>query len=65
MEAIDKMRAIVRWCDWESEYINHKFRSIADIETAYDFCQKKDAEFVSNLSNRSRAELSKKLGYNI
>lgn len=63
--AIDKIRSIVRWCDWENEHINYMFRSISDIEIAYDFCESKDVEFVSSLSSKERKELSQKLGYEV
>ena len=63
--AIEKLRIISNWSAYEYEDINLKFKSIRDIEKAYDFCEKMGVEFVSNLEDADRGKLSNKLGYTI
>jgi len=38
--AIEKMRNVISWANWQNETLNDKFKSISDIEKAYDYCQK-------------------------
>lgn len=70
-----KIRAMVQWLDFQDENLNDKFRSISDIEKAYDYCRKsQDVEFLDNqgLSILTRVEketvkkeVTELLGYSI
>lgn len=52
MEAIDKLRAMVSWADYQNEYFNQRFKSIEAIEKAYDFVQShRSIEFLDDLSD--------------
>jgi hypothetical protein len=46
--SINKMRNIVNWADYQAEYFNDKFKSISDIEKAFDYCVKNDIEFLDD-----------------
>ena len=48
MEAIEKLRNIINWYDFQSEYINEQFKSIKGLEMAYDYAQKNDLEFIDD-----------------
>jgi hypothetical protein len=48
MNAIEKLRAIASWADWQSEAINYEFKSIKGIEKAYNYAQKNNLEFIDN-----------------
>jgi hypothetical protein len=74
MKAIEKMRAIVQWADYQSEYTNFKFKTIDDIEKIYDYCQANDLKFcdwnyLSDMGadncNKHAKAISKILKYNI
>ena len=62
MNAIEKLRAISNWADWQCEYINYEFKSIKGIEKAYDYAQKNNLEFIDNdyLYNEVEEEERKK-----
>ncbi len=36
--SVEKLRRIVFWCDYQSEGLNDQFRSVSDMEKAYDYC---------------------------
>lgn len=71
----NKLRSIVSWLDYQNEDLNYKFRSISDIEKAFDYCRKsQDVEFLDNqglsILTRVEKEMVKKevtelLGYSI
>ncbi len=73
--AMEKMRNVVSWANYQTETFNDKLRSIADIEKAYDYCQQHDElEFLDwqSLNELSQKELNKVvkdlktiLGYNV
>jgi uncharacterized lipoprotein YehR (DUF1307 family) len=46
MEAIDKLRAMTNWLDWQQEHINQKFKSIKGMELAFDYAGKHNIEFI-------------------
>ena len=46
--SIDKMRNVVNWADYQAEYFNERFKSISDIEKAYDYCMNNDIEFLDD-----------------
>jgi hypothetical protein len=48
MNAIEKLRAINTWANWQSEAINYEFKSIKGIEKAYNYAQKNNLEFIDN-----------------
>jgi hypothetical protein len=62
MQAIEKLRAINNWMNWQCEYINYEFKSIKGIEKAYDYAQKNNLEFIDNdyLYNECEEEERKK-----
>jgi len=35
----DKLRRIASWLDYQNEGLNDKFKSISDIEKAFDYCK--------------------------
>ncbi len=39
MEAINKLRDMLRWANDIEETINCRFKSISDIEKVYDYCK--------------------------
>lgn len=49
IDAIDKMRNIINWVDYQNEDFNCKIRSISDIEKVYNYAIANDLEFVDNL----------------
>lgn len=74
MTAIEKMRKIVNWADWQNESFNDRFKTIKDLEKAYDYCNKKDIEFLDNIHSYDfeeqeiteiRSELNKLLKYDV
>ena len=75
MEAIDKLRALINWANYQSEVFNERFISIGDIEIVYDYCQLHnsleflDSESLSYLSNEEYdkvvSEVCLLLGYSI
>lgn len=46
MSAIDKLRAIVNWANFQNESFNQKFSDIKSLEKLYDYAQKHDLEFM-------------------
>lgn len=52
MQAIDKLRAITNWSNYQNENFNSTFSSIEKIEKAYDFAKENNFEF---LDSQSRA----------
>lgn len=48
-DAIDKMRAIIAWADWQNEDFNCKIKSIKDLEKIYDYVCANELEFIDNL----------------
>jgi endo-1,4-beta-D-glucanase Y len=44
--SINKMRNMVAWADYQHEGFNQLFKSISQLEKAYDFCQKNGYEFL-------------------
>lgn len=63
MGAIEKLRTMVTWANFQDEGKNICFRSVKDIETAYDYCQEIDMEFVDMLSESQQLALENRLGY--
>lgn len=76
--AVEKIRAIVYWLDYQAEGFNLKFQSISDIEKAYDYCTNSSrAEFLDydymrymkdedlEEHNKIVKEVTELLGYNI
>jgi len=35
----NKLRSIVGWLDYQNEGLNDRFKSISDIEKAFDYCK--------------------------
>jgi hypothetical protein len=48
MEAIEKMRSIVNWANNQSEYLNYKFKTIQQIEKAYNYADKNNLSFLDD-----------------
>lgn len=46
MNAVDKIRNIVNWLDFQSEYANEQFTTIKQLEQVYDYTQEKGIEFI-------------------
>jgi len=46
--AIEKLRAVKNWADWQNEYINEKFQSIKGLEKAFDYAQANNLEFIDS-----------------
>ena len=74
MQAIDKLRNIVKWADYQNEGFNDRFKSVADIEKAFDYCHAKGLEFLDSQSLNQleddefktvKNELKTLLGYNV
>lgn len=72
--SIDKMRNVVNWADYQAEYFNDRFKSISDIEKAYDYCMNNgieflDAQMLNELEdeeyNKVVKEVTELLGYSI
>lgn len=71
----NKLRKMLNWLDYQNESLNDRFKSISDIEKAYDYCRKsQDVEFLDNqglsILTRIEKETVKKevtelLGYSI
>lgn len=38
----NKMRVIISWLDYQNEGLNDRFKSISDIEKAFDYCKQSD-----------------------
>ena len=59
MSAIQKMRNIVSWANYQNEGLNLQFTSIEQIEKAYDFCIENnfeflDSEYIERLSEKDQ-----------
>lgn len=68
MEAIDKLRNIVAWADYQNEHFNQKFKSVSDIEAVYNFCMENNLEFIDDLhlfDQEGCKKVEKLLGYSI
>ena len=63
--AVNKIRAIAAWADYQSEYFNEQFKSVADMERVYDYCQHTGVEFADDLIEPHTSEINKILGYKI
>lgn len=48
ISAIQKMRNIVAWANYQNEGFNDRFKTIKQIEKAYDFCIENDFEFLDS-----------------
>ena len=48
MEAINKLRAMQRWYDMQSEGMNFNFNSLKGMEKAFDYSIKNHLEFIDN-----------------
>jgi hypothetical protein len=48
MEAINKLRAMQRWYDMQSEGMNFNFKSIKGMEKAFDYSIENNLEFIDN-----------------
>jgi hypothetical protein len=48
ISAIQKMRNIVAWANYQHEGFNDKFKTFKQIEKAYDFCIENDFEFLDS-----------------
>jgi len=69
---IEKLRDIAHWSNYQNEGFNFKFKSISDIEKAFDYCVENDIEFLDDLSFFDREErlkiekeLTEILGYSV
>lgn len=73
--SIDKMRDIVSWANYQNEGFNERFKSISDIEKAYDYCRESDLvefldkQFLITLTELEEEKVVKEvtelLGYSI
>lgn len=73
--AIDKMRNVLQWANYQNEGFNERFKTVSDIEIAYDYCQSNnileflDWESLQYLSDKEyntvKGELFKLLGYSV
>jgi len=72
--SINKMRNVVNWADYQSEYFNDRFKSISDIEKAYDYCMNNNIEFLDTQMlneleyeeyNKVVKEVTELLGYSV
>lgn len=71
----NKMRAIVSWLDYQNEGLNDRFKSISDIEKAFDYCKQSniveylDSTTMFNLDDEDYdlvvKEVTELLGYSI
>lgn len=48
MFAIDKLRIILNWADYQNESTDEQFKSIKGIELAYDYCKANNLEFLDD-----------------
>jgi viroplasmin and RNaseH domain-containing protein len=61
MIAIEKIRNIVAWANYQNEGFNLLFKSIEQIEKAYDFCIENgfeflDSEYISSLDKNDQTK---------
>lgn len=64
--SIEKMRNVVNWANYQAEYFNERFKSISDIEKAYDYCIKNGLEFLDRVEDSKIIEdVTDLLGYSI
>lgn len=65
IEAIDKLRNMVNWFNYQSEHFAQQFKSVKQLEKVYDFAMKKGYEFMdddyvySELTEEERIECLK------
>lgn len=68
---VDKMRAVVRWLDYQDETFNDGYKCFADIEKVYDYVRASETvEFIDALGDiddcaTERAEITKLIGYDL
>lgn len=69
LSSVDKMRIIVNWINYQNEHFNERFKSISDIEKAYDYCVTNNLEFLDYLEKEDYTRVVKDmrelLGYSI
>lgn len=70
ISAIEKMKNILDWAHEQKNEFNMKFKSISDIEKAYDFCLLSGWAFLDNISGEEGGladieSLEIKLGYKL
>lgn len=71
INAIDKLRTIVNWADYQNEGFNQRIRTIEDIQKLYDYAQANDLEFLDEPYQWGEGEqkhikaINKLLGYKI
>jgi hypothetical protein len=46
MEAIEKLRSMTSWYNAQSEYINQRVTSVAQLEKVYDYAIKNNLEYI-------------------
>lgn len=46
MDAIDKVRLMANWFDFQSEHFNQRIKTVNDIEKVYDYAVANDLEFM-------------------
>ena len=63
--AVDKIRAIAEWADYQAEYFNERIKSVTDMERVYDYCQRTGIEYADNVDEPHITEINKMLGYKI
>lgn len=53
---IEKLRIIVNWANYQNEGFNERFKSVSDIEKAFDYCLENDIEFLDELHYLDKEE---------
>ena len=48
--AVEKLRKLVTWCDYQNDDFIAMFQTIDELEKCYDACHKHGVEFADNLS---------------
>jgi hypothetical protein len=71
IDAIDKMRNIVAWADYQNEGFNLRVKSISDLEKLFDYANSNSLEFLDDTAYWEEDEqkhikaINKLLGYKI
>lgn len=71
ISAIDKIRNIVSWADYQNEGFNERVKSISDLEKLYDYADKEGLEYLDQSAYWEEDEekhitaINKLLGYKI
>lgn len=71
VSAIDKIRNIVSWADYQNEGFNERVKSISDLEKLYNYADKEGLEFLDDPAYWEEDEekhtkaINKLLGYKI